>query len=1100
MSTHRPAAIPLWFNSLAFFLLLAAAVCLVATPAQTGQRTLPSDQPFASYWFPNELLAWSPEIDPDAPYNRSLTPLRDRFLGDLQVNPHARPNEARISPLSIFWATSGNPSQGSLDIDYYTCSYWPYMDNLVFWGGSAGEGLILAPNGGIIDAAHRNGVPVLGTIFFPPNAYGGNIQWVRDLVQRAGDSFPVADKLIEVAEYYGFDGYFINQETSGGNSALANDLIDFMKYFQANSDLQIMWYDAMIESGAISWQEQLNSLNDRFFQDGSQLVSERMFLDFGWNGTDLQSSRTYARSLGRSEFELHAGIDVQANGYNTGVNWGAVFPEGLPHVTSLGLYVPSWTYHSASGLTDFYDRDNRFWVGPNRDPSNTNTSEAWKGLAHYVPDLSSINDLPFGTAFGTGQGYGFALDGVPVAPPGWSGQGWNNIALQDLLPSWRWIVESPGAKLAPAFDWSDAYYGGGCLRISGALLADNHIKLYKTDLPVTPSTQARLVFKTGRIGASSMRLGVALASSPQDFLFHELGATTTTGWEERVIDLSGYQGERIAAISLFFPGGHGLGYEMKVGLLVVEDGDGQAPAPPSDVVVEKRTDEGDFVTLRLRFHPSTDPVLHYNVYRRNPDLTSTWVAGTASDACFVAEVPHVPGDSLVTMEVEAVGPDFRRSSRAIVTFPWDAPPLAAGLPDPAAGASGVVRNPILGWHPGSNAVSHDVYFGASYPPPLVASQTEVAFDPGPLEANTLYHWRIDERNQVGVTPGPPWSFTTGESSADPGFYALDFDGQNDFVDCGDGSLAITGPRITLEARILAHAWKPNVWEGSIVNKEQNGPDHGYMLRAGGSGRLSFNLGSGSWNEVISPVGSMETGRWIHVAGTYDGTTMRLFIGGEQVGSLARSFNIGDAGVDLFLGNSQSNPGRVFDGLIDEVRVWNRARPQGQIRAYMDRELPEEYFQNPDSGLVGYWRLNEGRGQQTEDLASGAHHGRRGTTTGGDGDDPLWFRVLDFPTGAGEPWGLEAPPALLLHPSEPNPFAAATSIRFDLPRAGGVRLAIFDLTGREVRALWSGPRAAGSHVVSWDGRDEAGRPLSAGLYLCRMTGQGQARAIKMLRVR
>ena len=125
-------------------------------------------------------------------------------------------------------STSNNPSQGSQTFDRFTFNYWQYVDLLVFWGGSAGEGLILAPNPGVIDAGHRNGVPVLGTVFFPPNVFGGDIQWVNDLVQTSGNTYPVADKLIEVAEYYGFDGWFINQETNGGNAALATAIRDFI--------------------------------------------------------------------------------------------------------------------------------------------------------------------------------------------------------------------------------------------------------------------------------------------------------------------------------------------------------------------------------------------------------------------------------------------------------------------------------------------------------------------------------------------------------------------------------------------------------------------------------------------------------------------------------------------------------------------------------------------------------------------------------------------------------------------------------------------------------------------------------------------------------
>jgi len=1084
----------------------AAAAGIVPAPAprraaSLPPRSLPSDQPFVSYWFPNDLLAWSPATDPDAPYNRSVTPLRDRFLNAVQVNTHARPNEARICPLDIFWATSGNPSQGSLDVNAFVFNYWQYTDLLVFWGGSAGEGLILAPNPGVIDAAHRNGVPVLGTIFFPPTVYGGSIQWVHDLVQKTGSTFPVADKLIEAAEYYGFDGYFVNQETAGGDAALADQLIQFMEYFQANSDLQLMWYDAMVESGAIAWQEQLNSLNDRFFQDGGTLVSETMFLDFGWNATDLQSSRTYAQSLGRSEFELHAGVDVQANGYSTFVNWGAVFPEGLPHVTSLGFYVPSWTYWSSSGLADFYARANRFWVGANRDPANTATTSAWKGLAHYVPARSVINDLPFVTNFGTGQGYGFYVAGEKLSPADWSG--WNNLGLQDLLPTWRWVVESAGTKLYPEMDWTDAYWGGNCLKLSGDLLADNHVKLFKTDLAVSASTRARIVFKTGAAGPTHMKLGVALASDPQTFVYSDVGSASTAAWNETELDLSAHQGDRILAVSLFFTGSGTPGYVMKVGRIAIDDGPRPPPGPPANLVIENRSDENGFVTLRLRWDPSPSEVAYYNVYRRNPDLSLTYLGGTPNVAYFVPEVPYVAGDSLVTVEVEAVGPDFAPSPHATAAFLWTPVPQVATSPVPADGAVDVFRNAVLGWTPGSFASSHDVYFGTASPPPFVQNQATASFDPGDLVALTTYHWRIDEVNGVGTTTGTEWSFTTGTSFADTTASALDFDGTDDLVDCGnDPSLRLTGTGLTLEAIIRADAWRTNVWEGSIVNKEQNGGgnDNGYMLRAGNNGQLSFNLGSGSWHEIVSPTGAMATGTFHHVAGTYDGATVRLYIDGNEVASSAGSFGVADAAVNLVLGNSQSNPGRVFDGVIDEVRIWNRARTGDQIRALRNTELPAIYWASADSGLVGYWRLNEAMGQVAGDLTPNANDGRLGSTVGDDAQDPLWVAVQDFPTAAPGTDGPDAELRLSLRGNVPNPFRSSTRIGFDVPGAAPVTLAIYDITGRRVRTLLDGPVRAGSHVVAWDGRDAGGRPVASGVYVCRIRSEGRTDARKLVRFR
>ena len=97
----------------------AMRICASALLLSMGASVLAQvpDQPFASYWFPNDLLTWSPDSDPDAPFNRSNTPLALRFFNpDLNVNAHARPNEAGVMALSAFGPTSRNPSQGSLSL------------------------------------------------------------------------------------------------------------------------------------------------------------------------------------------------------------------------------------------------------------------------------------------------------------------------------------------------------------------------------------------------------------------------------------------------------------------------------------------------------------------------------------------------------------------------------------------------------------------------------------------------------------------------------------------------------------------------------------------------------------------------------------------------------------------------------------------------------------------------------------------------------------------------------------------------------------------------------------------------------------------------
>lgn len=750
-------------KKLAFNLLLSAALFFTLS----GADRFPADQPYASYWFPNQLLSWSPQSDPNAAFNRGTVSLQNRFQNSLtKANTHARLNEGRVAALSIMYpTTSNNPSQGYLNINGYAFNYWQYTDVLVFWGGSAGEGLILAPNPTVIDAAHRNGVPVLGTVFFPPTAYGGKIQWVNDFLQKNGSTFPVADKLIEVAEYYGFDGFFINQETAGGNSTTALLMQEFMTYFQSKTTTkQLMWYDAMTKTGAISWQDQLNANNEMFFQNGTTTVADKFFIDFGWGATGLNNSRTKAQSLGRSEFELYAGIDVQANGYNTSGIWSAIFPENQPHVTSLGLYCPNWCYSNSNSLSDFYTKENRFWAGANRDPSNTTTTAAWKGLAHYIPENSAITQIPFVTNFSTGQGYDFYVDGSKKSPTSWSSSGWNNLSVQDLLPTWRWLVESSGSKLYPDLDFTDAYYAGNCLKVSGSLTSDNHLKLYAANLPLTAAAKLQIAYKKGSAGATSLKAGLAFADNPANYTFLEVGNAIDGNWNLATLDLSPYAGKTLAALSLYFTANGENSYQLKIGRLAILDGTPDTPQPPSAVTVENKVEENpETASLRLKWQHSTTPVYYYNIYRKNTDNSLTYLGSTPNNAYFVPKVERAGTESSVEIVVQAVGKEFGHSEAATTTFNWNInqAPGQAYNPAIADGALQISRNhACLSWQSGNGTTTHDIYFGTNNPPPQLTSQNATDYILPALDAAQKYYWRIDSRNSLGTTTGALWSFTT----------------------------------------------------------------------------------------------------------------------------------------------------------------------------------------------------------------------------------------------------------------------------------------------------------------------------------------------------
>ena len=89
----------------------------------------------------------------------------------------------------------------------------------------------------------------------------------------------------------------------------------------------------------------------------------------------------------------------------------------------------------------------------------------------------------------------------------------------------------------------------------------------------------------------------------------------------------------------------------------------------------------------------------------------------------------------------------------------------------------------------------------------------------------------------------------------------------------------------------------------------------------------------------------------------------------------------------------------------------------------------------------------------------------------------------------------------LDQNHPNPFNPVTAIRFALPNSDEIELVIYSLTGQKVATLANGYRAAGTYMISWDGRDDDGRALASGVYVYKlMAADGAYLARKMLILR
>ena len=158
--------------------------------------------------------------------------------------------------------------------------------------------------------------------------------------------------------------------------------------------------------------------------------------------------------------------------------------------------------------------------------------------------------------------------------------------------------------------------------------------------------------------------------------------------------------------------------------------------------------------------------------------------------------------------------------------------------------------------------------------------------------------------------------------------ALDFDGVDDWVTVADAtSLDLTGP-MTLEAWVRPRAVSD--W-GAVLLKEAPGDYMAYALYGS-----TFEGGPSGWTRDASAWSSQRvpTSGWTHLAYTYDGTTARLYVGGVQVTAAARTDTAPASSLPLRFGGDAMWPHEFWNGLLDEIRVYDRSLSPAEITTDM----------------------------------------------------------------------------------------------------------------------------------------------------------------------
>ena len=619
-----------------------------------------AQQPYGGCWHPDDIKNWSPETDKDAKFNRARVPLANRFKEPTLMKANKNQYyEGQICDATILFPTcSMCPSQGANNFLGYQPTYWQYMDKLVYWAGSASEGIIIPPPAGSTDAAHQSGVKSLGQIFFPPSAYGGTQTWVRQMLTTENGVYIYAKKLYEIAKYMGFDGWFINEETGGGSTS---EWVAFIKEFNKIADengdtqMEIQWYNASRRPNADILKTHKNT---------------SQFLEYGAAG----DYRSYATELGCTEAEtfskLYAGVQVVNSGH-TGFQYhlNAAMPTD-GHVGSLDLFCPEeriWkdnvknllgkndTGESAyAAIKKTFQNESQMWVNNEGDP--TSTSGTWSGISGRVLERSVINSMPFTSSFCVGVGKHRFVEGVKAGT-----QDWYHSGVQSIMPTWRWWIENKGS-LAVDIDWDDAYNFGSSIKVSGKLTSGDHLmRLYKTMVSVENGGKLRLVYKTSTKGSVEVKLSTSSSTTP-DVTLANPTTSEKNGWTVAEYDLSSLNGKTIYMVALNLKASADVAaYTMSLGELdLLPAGYAPASVEVKNLASESVLGEakGD---VRLTWdYDYTNDFDHFDIYKETADGSRTLVGQTRDEAFYVPTFERIGTDAFVNFAVVPVMKDMRQ--------------------------------------------------------------------------------------------------------------------------------------------------------------------------------------------------------------------------------------------------------------------------------------------------------------------------------------------------------------------------------------------------------------------------------------------------------
>lgn len=448
-----------------------------STPLSARHHDRGTTEPI-SFFISNmeELLSWK-QTTQDM-FNIAVTPLAKRYPPIVSQRP-----KTLICHDMMGGYLEDRFIQGADSKDPYVFYHWQYIDIFVYFS----HRMFTLPPVGWTNAAHKHGVAILGT-FITEWEDGAK---VCDSFLASDESAykAVAEQMVLLAHFYRFDGWLINIENVLSPIAVSRVPL-FLSYLTEKLHSQIpgglvLWYDSVIHSGDLKWQNELNDENRQFFG-----ACDGIFTNYNWKEEHLQHMAAEPRRT-----DIYIGVDVFARGDVVGGKFETF--KSLEKIRQYGfsaaLFAPGWVYECF-----------------NRDQFLENQHRFWSLLENYLYS-HSLCALPICSSFCLGRGkkrfsYGQAEDLGP----------WFNLSAQELQPIFSEVAIDEGVsyvrcRICP----EDAWHGGNSLIIEGTLSASTKgvsLRLFSLHVPAPEKLMLSIVYKLEGVP----NVSVSLELSTQD--------------------------------------------------------------------------------------------------------------------------------------------------------------------------------------------------------------------------------------------------------------------------------------------------------------------------------------------------------------------------------------------------------------------------------------------------------------------------------------------------------------------------------------------------------------------------------------------------------